>query len=214
MQLATQFVREALAPFGVEVDDRLAAQVSRYMETLLFWNQKVNLTAVTEPREILTRHFGESMFGAQFLSRPEGVLGDVGSGAGFPGLALKLASPALHLKLIEPTIKKAVFLSEVVRALELNGVEVVKERTERIRGLGADVVTARAVGELAGLLGWARDAVFEGGQVLLWLGAEDAERARGTAGWEWAGPAAIPLSGQRVVLSGMKLPALPSVVAR
>ena len=207
MELKEAEVRAALEPFGIEVGVRLAEQIRIYVRTLLFWNQKVNLTTVTEPQEILTRHFGESMFGAQFLGRRDGVLADVGSGAGFPGLALKLACPALRVKLIEPTIKKAVFLSEVVRALELSGVEVVKERTERIRGLGADVVTARAVGELAVLLGWAGDAVVARGQVLLWLGAADAEQCRRTPGWEWAEPALIPLSGNRVVLSGIRLPA-------
>jgi 16S rRNA (guanine527-N7)-methyltransferase len=204
MELKDAEIRAALAPFGVDVGERLAGQIRVYVRTVLFWNQRVNLTAITEPREILARHFGESMFGAQFLERTSGTLADVGSGAGFPGLALKLACPALRVKLIEPTIKKAVFLSEVVRALELSGVEVMKERTEQISGLEVDVVTARAVGELSELLSWAESAVVANGQVLLWLGAADAERARQLIRWEWGEPATIPLSGQRVVLSGVK----------
>jgi 16S rRNA (guanine527-N7)-methyltransferase len=204
MELKDAEIRAALAPFGVDVGERLAGQIRVYVRTVLFWNQRVNLTAITEPREILARHFGESMFGAQLLERTSGTLADVGSGAGFPGLALKLACPALRVKLIEPTIKKAVFLSEVVRALELSGVEVMKERTEQISGLEVDVVTARAVGELSELLSWAESAVVANGQVLLWLGAADAERARQLIRWEWGEPAAIPLSGQRVVLSGVK----------
>jgi 16S rRNA (guanine527-N7)-methyltransferase len=205
MELTTQEVRAALEPFGVEVGEQLAEQIGIYVQTLLFWNQKVNLTAVTDQQEILTRHFGESMFGAQFLARTDGALADVGSGAGFPGLALKLVCPALRVLLIEPVIKKAVFLAEVVRALELKGVEVAKERTERIGGLRVDMVTARAVGDLSGLLGWAAGALGSGGQAMLWLGATDADAARSVKGWDWSEPVRIPLSKQRVILSGLRV---------
>lgn len=201
---STSEIVAALAPFGVQVGERLAQQVRVYLRTLLFWNQKVNLTAITEPGEVLRRHFGESMFGAEWLARTDGVLADVGSGAGFPGLALKLVCPALRVKLIEPTTKKAVFLSEVVRALGLSGVEVVRARTEELADMKADAITARAVGDLAGVLGWSGKALPDGGQVLLWLGADDAKRAASIPGWEWAGPVAIPESSSRVLLSGRK----------
>lgn len=204
MDLKNTEIRAALAPFGVEAGDRLAGQIRVYVRLLLLWNQKINLTAVTEPREILTRHFGESMFGARLLARPDGLLADVGSGAGFPGLALKLVCPALRVKLVEPTVKKAVFLSEVVRALGLGGVEVVKERTEAIRGLEVEVVTARAVGDLRWLVKWAEGAVKPGGKVLLWLGAGDAESVGRMGGFEWMAPVAIPQSNQRVVLQGIR----------
>lgn len=205
MELSNAQIRQALTAFGVAAGDHLAGQIRAYIGLLLQWNQKVNLTAITQPQEILTRHFGESMFGAQFLVRPNGLLADVGSGAGFPGLALKLACPALRVKLIEPAIKKAVFLSEVVRALELRGVEVVRERTEQVRGVEADVVTARAVGDLHGLVEWASSVVTSQGQVLLWLGREDARRTGQFAGWDWSEPAPIPGSLQRVILSGRRV---------
>lgn len=204
MNVRTGEIRAALEPFGIEVEDRLAEQVRVYVRLLLLWNQKVNLTAVTQPREVLTRHFGESMFGAPLLARPDGVLADVGSGAGFPGLPLKLLCPALRVKLIEPAIKKAVFLSEVVRALELSGVEVVRERTGQIRAMDADVVTARAVGDLQGLVEWATGVVANDGQVLLWIGREDASHVSQLAGWRWSEPAPIPGSIQRVILSGKR----------
>lgn len=205
MELTAQEIRAALEPFEVEIGDRMAEQIRIYIRTLLFWNQKVNLTAVAEPVEVLTRHFGESMFGAQLLARTDGTLADVGSGAGFPGLALKLVCPALQVKLIEPVIKKAVFLSEVVRALELKGVDVVRERTEQIKGVRVDAVTARAVGDITGLLGWAAGVLSRGGQVLLWLGAGDAEAARSVVGWDWADPLGIPMSTQRVILMGRRV---------
>lgn len=204
MELSNAQIRQGLAPFGVHAGDYLAGQIRTYLNMLLLWNQKVNLTSITRPQEVLTRHFGESMFGAQLLSRSDGVLADVGSGAGFPGLALKLVCPALRVKLIEPTIKKAVFLSEVVRVLELSDVEIVRERTDRIRGMTADVITARAVGDLQGLVEWAAGVVMSQGQVLLWLGREDAVRVSKFAGWDWRNPEPIPGSIQRVVLSGRR----------
>jgi 16S rRNA (guanine527-N7)-methyltransferase len=145
------------------------------------------------------------MFGAQLLARTDAALADVGSGAGFPGLALKLVCPALRVTLIEPVIKKGVFLSEVVRALELKGVDVARERTERLAGLSVDIVTARAVGDLSGLLGWAAGVLGGGGQVLLWLGATDADAARRLEGWDWSEPMRIPLSKQRVILTGRRV---------
>lgn len=203
MQLTSQSVREALAPFGVDVDHRLAGQISRYVETLLFWNHKVNLTAITSHEEILRRHFGESMFGAQLIDRRDGLLVDVGSGAGFPGLALKLACPSLRVRLIEPVLKKAVFLSEVIRALDLSGVEVLRGRIEEFEDLSADFVTARAVGSLPELLDWSHRALLQqSGTVLLWLGREDAATASGDARWNWDDPVAIPSSASRVILSG------------
>lgn len=205
MELSNAQIRQALAPFGVDVSDHLAGQVRAYLHLLLSWNRKMNLTAITEPQAVLSRHFGESMFAAPLLERPDGLLTDVGSGAGFPGLALKLVCPALRVKLIETTIKKAVFLSEVIRVLELNEVEVIRERAEKIRSIEADVVTARAVGDLPGLVKWASSVVKGHGQVLLWLGQDDALLVRSYTGWDWSQPKAIPASAQRVILYGRRV---------
>ena len=204
MELKNERIRSALEPFGVEVDDQLAEQIRIYVRMLLSWNQRINLTSVTDPQQILERHFGESMYGARLLARPDGVLADVGSGAGFPGLALKLVCPALGVKLIEPTLKKAVFLSEVVRTLGITRVEVLKDRIENLGPLQVDCVTARAVGGLEALLEWANRNIAASGQVLLWLGAADAAAARGVGGWSWSESIAIPRSEKRVILSGLK----------
>lgn len=208
MQLSVQSIQKALAPFSVDVDDWLASQISRYVETLLFWNHKVNLTAITGHDEILQRHFGESMFGAQLIDRRDGLLVDVGSGAGFPGLALKLACPSLRVRLIEPVLKKAVFLSEVVRALDLSGVEVLRGRIAEFRDQLPDYVTARAVGSLPELLAWSHGSlVGQAGRLILWLGREDAELASGRANWDWSDPVTIPCSVNRVILRGTPLQA-------
>lgn len=206
MELQLAAIRSEMAPFGVNVSDDQARQIALYVKTLLFWNQRINLTSVTDPREVLQRHFGESMFGAKFLESTGGTLLDVGSGAGFPGLPLKILCPSLHVKLIEPVTKKAVFLSEIVRLLQVSHVDVLRKRMEDIdEAPAADCVTARAVGDLTGLLSWADRVLNVGAQTLLWLGREDAVGARRVDGWNWSDPWPIPMSRNRVVLGGRKI---------
>ncbi len=122
-------IQRTLAPYGVPVSAQLAGAIRCYIELLLLWNQKINLTAIRKPREILERHFGESIFAAHAVAISAGRLADLGSGAGFPGLALKLVCPGLTVQLIEANTKKAVFLSEVCRVLNLSGVEILCERS-------------------------------------------------------------------------------------
>jgi 16S rRNA (guanine527-N7)-methyltransferase len=178
------------------------------MYLLLQWNQKVSLTSLRDPAEILQRHFGESMFAASTVPISSGRLADVGSGAGFPGLALKIACPALEVVLIESNRKKSVFLSEVVRLLNLGGVEVAGSRMEdlSVRAGFASFVSARAMGNLDRILRWARKALPEEGQVVLWLGATDAERVSLRHGWRWREPIKIPGSHRRVLLMGRPSP--------
>src|SRR5438128_6263048 len=124
---------------------------------LLAWNRRINLVSATTPQECVTRHFGESLFLARW-HRLQGRLLDVGSGAGFPGLALKIAWPDLATTLLEPVAKKRAFLKEVVRACGM-AVEVRSERLEEFMGRREgpvegdekrrrrfDSTTARAVG--------------------------------------------------------------------
>ncbi len=118
------------------------------------------MTSIVEPAEIVSRHFGESMFLHSLLPVENGRLADVGSGAGFPGLALKILCQDLDVILIEANKKKSAFLSEVARALDLRNVEVIPERFEEIRSEPgfADFVAARALGGFPKLLRWSREA--------------------------------------------------------
>ena len=138
-------IAELLAPFigPVLLSESQLDAIQAYLDLLLRWNSKLNLTAIRDPQEIVTRHFGESLFAARQLfpaadSRETAI--DVGSGAGFPGLPLKLWSPSLNLTLIESNQRKATFLREVVRTLNLNSVSVLTERAESI-SLQAVLVT-------------------------------------------------------------------------
>jgi 16S rRNA (guanine527-N7)-methyltransferase len=98
---------------------------------------------------------------------PEGLVVDVGSGAGLPGIPLALARPSLHLRLVEPLLRRATFLTEVVDRLELSNVEVLRARAEDLRGAWtAAAVTARAVAPLARLAAWCLPLVTPGGSML------------------------------------------------
>jgi 16S rRNA (guanine527-N7)-methyltransferase len=204
MTVAPEFARQVLARAGVSVSPALAAAIARYVELLLKWNQRVNLTAITDPQEVLERHFAESMLAAAAVPIEKGRLADVGTGAGFPGLALRLLLPHLQVALIEPNLKKTVFLAEVCRELGLTGVEVLRRRFEDLdpAPLELDFVTSRAAGDYEAILFWSARAIRPGGVVVLWLGAEDAAQISANPGFEWRPQIPLPGSRERVLLVG------------
>lgn len=177
-------ILQALRPYGAQPSAEKCGQIRWYAEKLLLWNRKVNLTSITEPGEILRRHFGESFFSAQFLPS-QGTLIDIGSGAGFPGLALKIACPDLSVFLVEPNKKKSTFLNEVCRGIDLQGVRVLAQEFQEITNeiSSVNIVTARAVGSHGELLEWsirvgARTAAF-------WVGAKGAAEISTDARFSW-----------------------------
>ena len=126
---------------------------SKYRELLLEWNEKFNLTAITDLDEIEEKHFIDSLYLDKFVDVDHKSLLDVGTGAGFPGLALAIAHPSLKVTLLESNGKKISFLEEVVKELKLDNVIVVQSRAEEFFDREHfDIVTARAVKELNILL--------------------------------------------------------------
>ena len=144
----------------------LYAQLSGYLDLLLKWNARTNLTAIREPEEIVRRHFGESLFAGVHLGErlaANATLLDFGSGAGFPGLPIQLLNPSLHVTLAESQGKKASFLREVVRTLHLS-TEVWAGRVEAMESdRRFDAVTLRAVDNMQQALTDARWRVAPGG---------------------------------------------------
>lgn len=163
--LSRSEIHELLEPFYPEASDVLLSQLSDYLDLLIKWNARMNLTAIRDPAQIVRRHFGESLFAARNL--PECVtLLDLGSGAGFPGLPIQLARPELHVMLAESQKKKATFLSEVVRSLGLQ-TEVWAARAETLpQDRRFDVVTLRAVDDPSVALNQAFSLVKKGGFVV------------------------------------------------
>jgi 16S rRNA (guanine527-N7)-methyltransferase len=198
-----ELIRKALGEFQIQVDSEQVASIQAYMKILLAWNAKVNLTAIRDPVEILYRHFCESMFAAVAVPLEAGRLADVGSGAGFPGLALKIVRPELEVFLIESNVKKATFLAEVVRELGLTEMHILVSRYEELNEEVAplDTVCSRAVGEFAPFLKWAGQVAAR--QAVLWIGGRDLEEARKVADWHWREPIPVPHSLRRFLLVGL-----------
>jgi len=201
-------IATALSLFQVRLSDVQTAQVREYVRLLLKWNQSVSLTSVLDPMEIVARHFGESMFVSCLIPVENCRLADLGSGAGFPGLALKIASPTLQVKLIESNKKKCAFLSEVVRSLALTHVEILSDRFEDIRTSNdfAELITARALGGFTRILTWSKRALSPRGHLILWLGGEDSSQVSSAPGWLWQPAVRIPDSQRRFILIGRPRP--------
>jgi 16S rRNA (guanine527-N7)-methyltransferase len=199
-------IRRALGEFQLEIDGKQVVQIQQYISLLLTWNEKVNLTAIRDPLEILYRHFCESMFAAVAVPLENGRLADVGSGGGFPGLPLKIIRPDLSVYLVESNVKKATFLAEVTRELGLTDARVIVNRYEDIHEEVAplDFVCSRAVGEFAPFLQWAGSENVAAKRVILWIGARDLEAIQRIEGWQWQEPISVPHSLRRLLLVGQK----------
>jgi 16S rRNA (guanine527-N7)-methyltransferase len=204
--LSADLITKALREFQMEATPAQVAAIQRYMALLLAWNEKINLTAIRDPLEVLYRHFCESMYAAAAVPLQTGRLADVGSGGGFPGLALKIACSELQVVLIESNVKKATFLAEVVRELGFRDTRVLVSRYEELGEEIAplDFVCSRALGEFATFLSWARSERVAAERVILWVGGRDMEEVKKISGWSWEEPIAIPHSLQRFLLVGVQ----------
>jgi 16S rRNA (guanine527-N7)-methyltransferase len=203
-QLSEETVRRALGEFQISINNGQVLLIQKYMKVLLHWNEKLNLTAIRDPLEILHRHFCESMYGAVAVPIDVGRLADIGSGAGFPGIPIKILRPDLELLLVESNIKKGTFLAEIIRELELTNARVLINRYEELSEDLAplDYVCSRAVGEFGAFLKWAASEGLSARRTVLWIGGRDLDEARKSPHWEWQDPVAVPQSLRRYILVG------------
>ena len=162
------------ARLGIRLDEAQAMQFRRYYRELAEWNSRINLTSIAGCEDVQSKHFLDSLSVLQAIPRDAldgGALADVGSGAGFPGLPLKIANPGLRVTLVESIGKKAAFLRHAACSLGLDDVEVLAERAEtlahrpRLRE-AFDVVTARAVAEMGALAELTLPLCRVGGRVI------------------------------------------------
>ncbi|KAF0134514.1 MAG: 16S rRNA (guanine527-N7)-methyltransferase [Candidatus Saganbacteria bacterium] len=151
-----------------------------YLQELLEWNKKFNLTAVTEPDEIKIRHFEDSLSILQAIEINDQKIADIGSGAGFPGVPLKIVRPNIRLTIIEATKKKTVFLNHLIKALDLKGVEIIWGRAETIKRADFDIVLARAVAKLNKLAVYGLHLLKKGG-ILVAMKQDEVEKELGEA---------------------------------
>jgi 16S rRNA (guanine527-N7)-methyltransferase len=206
LPLSADVIGKALGEFQVEATSEQIASIQRHMALLLAWNDKINLTAIRDPLEMLYRHFCESMYAAVAVPLQGGRLADVGSGGGFPGLPLKIIRPELHVFLIESNVKKATFLAEAVRELDVAEARVLVSRYEELGEeiTPLDFVCSRALGEFEKFLNWTGSAQVAAKQVILWAGGRDIEEIKKIGGWNWRQPISIPHSLQRFLLVGAR----------
>ncbi|MGC1619965.1 MAG: 16S rRNA (guanine(527)-N(7))-methyltransferase RsmG [Candidatus Acidiferrum sp.] len=204
--LSAETILRASSEFQLNLSEQQVIYIQQYMKLLLTWNEKINLTAIRDPLEILYRHFCECMYAAIAVPVENGRLADVGSGAGFPGIPLKIMRPELQVFLIESNMKKATFLAEVLRNIELPGTRVLVSRYEELGEEVAplDYVCSRALGDFEPFLTWAASERIATKQVILWIGGRDLDQARSSQGWEWLEPIVVPHSLRRYLLVGTR----------
>lgn len=199
-------VKNVLEPFGLPLSSGEIGQILVYLDLLMRWNPRINLTSIRSADEILTRHFGESLYLMRW-AQLHGNLLDIGSGAGFPGLALQIVFPDLATTLLEPVAKKRAFLKEVARACSFKSVEVRPERLEAFVLAGQDrgfnTITGRAVGHFENLVPEALKILNPDGRLCLWVGRQQGSHLKqSTDKIEWDAPIRIPLAREREIWVG------------
>ncbi len=251
MDMDKDRIADLLDPFHEKsLSSSQLGQISIYIDLLLRWNARINLTAIRNEDEIVTRHFGESLFLARHLfpasmnhchpersqgarearvlaeskdpcplpqpnqgiptapTNPPHVL-DIGSGAGFPALPVKIWAPNIHLTMIESNHKKAAFLREVARALTLTNINVIAARAETLAArVGqdfpqAEAVTLRAVENFETILHQAVSFLAPHGSIALLIGSAQVPHLTALTTVEWCQAIPIPQSHSRVLSIGI-----------
>jgi len=201
-------IPDLLRPYYEGLSREQYKKISTYIDLLLRWNAKMNLTAVRDPENIVKRHFGEAIFLARELSARHllasgTVVYDIGSGAGFPGIPLKIARPEISLTLVEAHGRKAIFLKEVLRAVNLDA-EVKNVRAEdlaRTAATTADIVTLRAVEKFDSILPVAAQFLKLTGALALLISKTQVAAVQKTLNsWQFCPLLPIPGSESRGIL--------------
>ena len=201
----TSAIAQLLQPY-IQPDESRLIVISTYIDLLVKWNARINLTAVRAPEEMVQRHFGESFFAANHVLSQGTVkkVIDLGSGAGFPGVPFAMMSPQVQVTLIESHQKKAAFLRELIYQLNLKNAKVFADRGENYKQT-ADVVTMRAVESFSKVLPLAIRLAEPEGRVALMIGSSQVREA--TVSGEqmmWSEPLPVPGGHSRVLLVGKK----------
>lgn len=161
---------------GIELNEFHVKQFEKYQELLLDWNEKINLTAITEEDDIITKHFIDSLSCLKYIRENDKIL-DVGTGAGFPGVPIKIVSRETKVTLLDSLNKRIVYLNDVIEKLELKDIEAFHGRAEEF-GVKPDyrekydIVTARAVANMKTLSEYCLPFVKVGGKFVCMKGSE------------------------------------------
>jgi 16S rRNA (guanine527-N7)-methyltransferase len=188
--------------FGL--NEKAVERFEAYLVLLVKWNARINLTAVHKPEEMVRRHFFESIFAARQIPKKVKTLLDFGSGAGFPGIPIAICRPEIGVTLAESQGKKAAFLREAVRTLELKA-EVWAARVEEIAPERVfDAVTLRAVDKMPRACGAAVQRLAPGGWIAAFATRNTETTLEKVNGIRWAASIEIPGSEQAILMTGSR----------
>ena len=179
-------LKSGAAELGVSLSDEAARKMLRVLDELDEWNQKMNLTAIRDRPQQLTKHLLDSLSVVKHLHGSRVI--DIGTGAGFPGLPLAIALPEMHFTMLDSTAKKLKFIDHVTALLALENVETVHSRAEAFQPkYRYDVVISRAVGAMDTFVKWAGHLCVGGGRLLAMKGRYPTdELTKLPSGWKLA----------------------------
>lgn len=165
----TEFI-EALARLGITLNEEQEIKLEKFYKLLITWNNKINLTRIVEKEDVYLKHFYDSLTITKVvdLTKIE-TLCDVGSGAGFPGIVLKIVFPNLKITLVDSLLKRVNYLNTIIKELDLENIQAIHIRSEELQGK-FDVVTARAVANIEKLLTYTMHLVSKNGMLIAMKG--------------------------------------------
>ncbi len=177
--------KQKLNEFDIKINDEQIKSFEKYMNLLLEWNEKINLTAITQPEEIKLKHFVDSLTVLKYINEDDKVI-DIGTGAGFPGIPLKIMNKNTKITLLDSLNKRINFLNIVIEKLDLSNIQAIHGRAEEIARNKLyrekyDVAVSRAVANLSTLTEYMLPFVKIGGKCICMKGAnvnEELERAQ------------------------------------
>ena len=172
-----RFIIDGAHTLGIEIDEGVVTPFSIYASELIKWNRKINLTSITQPRDIAIKHFVDSLASTRFIPATARLL-DIGSGGGFPGIPLKILKPTLSVLLIDGIRKKVNFLKHVLRSLRLENIEALQIRAEHLvkdpaHAHAFDVIISRALSDLRSFVKSALPLLAKQGRIIAMKGEVD-----------------------------------------
>lgn len=176
---------QAAGEMGVVLDDHHAVQFSRYADQLIQWNRRVNLTAIIDPEQMAVKHFVDSLAAHKAVNGCANLI-DLGTGAGFPGLPLKIVNADVQMVLVDSVRKKTSFVNHIIRCLALDGVRAVHARIETLSGdqsfrSAFDVVTCRALTDLGRIIRLSLPLLARPGRIIAYRGPNQIPDERAVA---------------------------------
>lgn len=186
-------LKKGLVRLDIAWSDQQIDAFRIYLTELKKWNKAYNLTGLRSDRDIIIKHFLDSLLFLKVMPEEVSAAADIGSGAGFPGIPVKILAPGMKMFLVEPVGKKAIFLRHICSSLDLAGVEIVDKRLEEVEELKVDVAMTRALFSVGDFIKITKGHINRGGVLVLSKGPKIREELKG-------------LELQNIEISDLKLP--------